>query len=90
MNQQSLLDPAETLFYVVSSTSGRVVQYQVIYVHRIIVPEMLIHIMLIKKSDKVQQFTDLRVLVDKMKRGELDTEGLIPIDIPSPGTPVAS
>jgi len=63
-------NPSETLFYAVSSTSGRVVQYQ--------------------KSDKVQQFTDLRVLVDKMKRGDLDTEGLVPINMQSPGTPVAS
>lgn len=36
-NERSLLDPCETLFYAVSSTSGRVVQYQVSlwnYVHR--------------------------------------------------------
>lgn len=29
INERSLLDPCETLFYAVSSTSGRVVQYQV-------------------------------------------------------------
>ena len=44
---------------------------------------------LIKKKDKIQQFTDLRVLVDKMKRGDLDTEGLVPINMQSLGTPLA-
>ena len=37
INERSFLDPCETLFYAVSSTSGRVVQYQVRvwnYVHR--------------------------------------------------------
>lgn len=48
------------------------------------------HTMLIKKRDKVQQFTDLRVLVDKMKKGSLDTEGLVTIDVQSLGTTVAS
>ena len=43
---------------------------------------------LIKRSDKVQQFTDFRVLVDKMKNGDLDTEGLVPIGMQSTGTPV--
>ena len=46
--------------------------------------------MSIKKSAKVLQFTDLRVLVDKMKSGGFDTEGLVPINMQSPGTPVAS
>ena len=46
--------------------------------------------MLIKKSDKVQQFTDLRELVDKMKKGGLDTEGLVSINMQSPGTSTAS
>lgn len=46
--------------------------------------------MLIKKSDKVQQFTDFRVLVDKMKRGDLDTEELVPIDMQSLGSPAES
>ncbi|KAF8808740.1 DNA glycosylase [Phlegmacium glaucopus] len=54
--------PCETLFYAVSSTSGRVVQYQ--------------------KSDKVRQFTDFRVLVEKMKDGGLDTAGLTVINVP--------
>jgi TDG/mug DNA glycosylase family protein len=62
-------NPCETLFYAVSSTSGRVVQYQ--------------------KGDKVKQFTDLRVLVDKIKKGSLDTEGLVPINMKSSSTPVA-
>ena len=48
------------------------------------------HTMLIKKSDKVQQFTDLRVMVDKMKKSGLDTEGLVPIDMQSLGIPVVS
>jgi hypothetical protein len=47
------------------------------------------HTLLIKKGDKVKQFTDLRVLVDKMKEGDLDTEGLVPIDMKSSSTPVA-
>jgi len=51
--------PCETLFYAVSSTSGRVVRYQ--------------------KVDKIQQFTDLRVLVEKMGSGSIDTEGLTSI-----------
>jgi hypothetical protein len=48
--------------------------------------------LIIKKNDKVQQFTDLRVLVDKMKRGDLDTEGLIPIrvDVQSPASGTSS
>jgi len=61
-------NPCETLFYAVSSTSGRVVQYQ--------------------RTDKVQQFTDLNLLVDKMKRGCLDSEGLFPINMHSLSTPV--
>jgi hypothetical protein len=46
--------------------------------------------MLIKKGDKVRQFTDLRVLVDKMKTGGLDTKDLVPINMQSFGTPVKS
>lgn len=52
-------NPCETLFYAVSSTSGRVVHYQ--------------------RVDKIQQFTDFRHLVEKMKNGGLDTGGLTPI-----------
>ena len=90
INERSLLDPCETLFYAVSSTSGRVVQYQV-SVPLCIVPEMLNkYTMLTKKSDKVQQFTDLRILVDKMKTGGLDTEGLVPINMQALDTPEAS
>ena len=40
INEQSLLDPAETLFYAVSSTSGRVVQYQVKYEIMFIIPKI--------------------------------------------------
>ncbi|KAF9474451.1 DNA glycosylase [Pholiota conissans] len=46
----------ETLFYVVSSTSGRVVKYQ--------------------KVDKIQQFKDLRALVEQLKRGDIPTAEL--------------
>ena len=34
-----------------------------------------------KKTDKVQQFNDLRVLVEKIRTGDVDTEGFISIDI---------
>ena len=74
----------------VPSTSGRVVQYQVSVSIRI-VPEMPTKptlTLFIKKKDKIQQFTDLRILVDKMKTGGLDTEGLVNINIHSLGTPV--
>lgn len=46
--------------------------------------------MFIKKGDKIKQFTNLRVLIDKMKKGGFDTKGLVPIDMQSPVTPVAS
>ncbi|KAF4616619.1 hypothetical protein D9613_008893 [Agrocybe pediades] len=46
----------ETLFFAVSSTSGRVVRYQ--------------------KSDKVQQFRDLRIFVENLKAGAVDTSGI--------------
>ncbi|KAF9556791.1 DNA glycosylase [Agrocybe pediades] len=46
----------ETLFFAVSSTSGRVVRYQ--------------------KSDKVQQFRDLRIFVENLNAGAVDTSGI--------------
>ncbi|KAF8162119.1 uracil-DNA glycosylase-like protein [Pholiota molesta] len=53
----------ETLFYAVSSTSGRVVRYQ--------------------KTDKVQQFKNLQMLTEQLKKGDYRTTNLEIISNPT-------
>ncbi|KAF8172679.1 hypothetical protein BJ912DRAFT_1065631 [Pholiota molesta] len=54
---------AETLFYAVSSTSGRVAKYQ--------------------KTDKVQQFKNLQMLTEQLKKGDYRTTNLEIISNPT-------
>ncbi|PPR08297.1 hypothetical protein CVT24_002455 [Panaeolus cyanescens] len=74
------IEPSETFFFAVSSTSGRVVRYQVSFVVLVAYsnanPLLKSELILAQKSDKIKQFKSVGDLLEKVKNNSFDSSGL--------------